>query len=395
MRASAVLLAVVCFGSTVQADVLVRWDQPEVPSRAVLGVSSVVVPATNAAAIESAGRQGYEVYIEHASEPRLTPRHDSPSAGEIVLDRRGKWPHIRPNWVARSNVIAQVATRTAQPWIENNAALLRILQTTGTGPHPMLTYAWTPVTRSETEEGPAIENYLVAIAEAGSFGGNVLLPLHPRLQKDLLLGKPQARAAWNDIRRYVEFYADNLPRRYRRVVDVGVVAAEPMRAFEIMNLLARHNVPFDVIDPKTVSSRDLTPFKLLIVPDQVPDAASIAASFGPRGLLVTTEQSRDPNKLALEIRRTLGREARAIDIWNGITVIAAPYADPEGRGMLVTAVNYTYQPLPVQMRVRGTFSRVQYESPEQEPLLLPHEQRNGFTEFVIPALRVGGRVFLH
>jgi hypothetical protein len=47
------------------------------------------------------------------------------------------------------------------------------------------------------------------------------------------------------------------------------------------------------------------------------------------------------------------------------------------------------------MRVRGTFSRVQYESPEQEPLLLPHEQRNGFTEFVIPALRVGGRVFLH
>jgi hypothetical protein len=395
MRVSAVLLAAVCLGSTLDADVLVRWDQPEVPSRAVLGVSRLVVASANGAAIENAERQGYDVYVEQESQAKLEPRHDSPTARAIALDFRGKWPHIRPNFVARNNVIAQVASRTAQPWIENNVALLRIMQAAGTDAYPMLKYAWTPVTRSETEEGPAIENYLVAIAEAGSFGGSVLLPLHARLQKDLLLGKPQARAGWNDIRRYIEFYSDNLPRRYRRIVDVGVITSEPMRAFEMMNLLARHNVPFEIIDPKTVSSRDLTPFKLIIVPDQVPNAASIVSSFGARGLLVTTEQSRDPNTLALGIRRTLGRETRAIDIWNGITVIAAPYEDPEGKGMLVTAVNYTYQPLPVQMRVRGTFSQVQYESPEQEPILLPHEQRDGFTEFVIPALRVGGRVFLH
>jgi hypothetical protein len=383
-----------CLGSAAEADVLVRWDQPDVPSRATLGIASIVVPAANSGAIERAEREGYQVYVEHASEPRLTARRDSPGDDDIALDTRGKWPHIRPNFVARNKVISQVASRTAQPWIENNAALLTILQTTGAGSQPMLTYAWTPATRSEAEEGPAIENYLVAIAEAGSFGGNVLLRLHPRLEKDLLLGKPDARAAWNDIRRYVDFYADNLPRRYRRVVDVAVVTAEPMRAFEIVNLLARHNVPFDILDPKTAASRDLAPFKLLIVPDHVPDAAQVAAAFGARGMVVTAEQSRDPNTLALEIRRTLGPEKRAIDIWNGITVIAAPYADPDGRGMLVTAVNYTYQPLPVQMRVRGTFSQVQYESPEQGAILLPHEQRDGFTEFVIPALRVGGRVFL-
>jgi hypothetical protein len=339
MRGSAALLLVACFGAAVEADVLVRWDQPDVPSPATLGIASLVVPAANSAAADRAAREGYRVYVEHASEPRLDPRHDSAGAEAIALDRRARWPHIRPNWVARGNVIAQVASRTAQPWLENNAALVRIQQAAATGSRPMLTYAWTPVTRSEAEDGPALENYLVAIAEAGSFGGDVLVPLHPRLQKDLLLGKPQARAAWNQIRRYIEFYADNLPRRYRRSVDVGVVTGEPMRAFEIMNLLARHNVSFDILDPKTVSSRDLAPFKLLIVPDHVSDAASVAASFGARGLLVTREQSREPNKLALEIRRTLGPGKRAIDIWNGITVIAAPYEDPEGRGMLVTAVN--------------------------------------------------------
>ena len=395
MRVSAALLVVACLGSIVEADVLVRWDQADVPSRATLGIASLVVPAANSGAIDRAEREGFAVYVEQASEARLTPRHDSPGAEGIALESRGKWPHIRANFVARNNVISQVASRTAQPWIENNAALLRVLQTSASGSYPMLTYAWTPVTRAESEEGPAVENYLVAIAEAGSFGGNVLLRLHPRLQKDLLLGKPQARAAWNDIRRYIDFYADNLPRRYRRVVDVAVVTAEPMRAFEIINLLARHNVPFEIVDPKTAASRDLAPFKLLIVPDHVPDAASVATSFGARGVLVTAEQSRDPNKLALEIRRLLGREKRTIDIWNGITVIAAPYQDPDGSGMLVTAVNYTYQPLPVQMRVRGTFSQVQFESPEQDAVLLPHERRDGFTEFVIPALRVGGRVFLH
>ena len=58
----------------------------------------------------------------------------------------------------------------------------------------MLTYPWTPSTLSETDEGPALENYLLAIAEAGSFGADLVLPLHERFGRRLLLGQPQARA---------------------------------------------------------------------------------------------------------------------------------------------------------------------------------------------------------
>jgi len=102
----------------------------------------------------------------------------------------------------------------------------------------------------------------------------------------------------------------------------------------------------------------------------------------------------DPNALALEIRRILGREQRVIDVWNGITVLAAPYEEPAGRSVLVTALNYAYQPLPVQMRVRGTFSVVQYESPAEGAALLPYIHIAGYTEFLLPALRIGARVFL-
>jgi hypothetical protein len=62
--------------------------------------------------------------------------------------------------------------------------------------------------------------------------------------------------------------------------------------------------------------------------------------------------------------------------------------------VLITALNYAHQRLPVQIRIRGTFSIVQYESPDEPVTLLPYQQRDGYTEFVLPGLRIGGRVFL-
>jgi len=102
----------------------------------------------------------------------------------------------------------------------------------------------------------------------------------------------------------------------------------------------------------------------------------------------------DPNTFALEMRQLLGSDRRIVDIWNGITVLVAPYARRTGDGALLTAMNYAAQPLPIQVRVRGLYSEVQYETPGQPATLLPFEHRNGGTEFVLPALRVGARIFL-
>jgi hypothetical protein len=457
------LAAILCLSATVQAEVLVRWDQEQIPPPESLGISRVVVPATQTAAVQNAIRQGYRVYVEveasgvsgfiPAAEGlagvvvkgqiadqqlrRLRQQFTSASPRVSVLEERGKWPYIRSNWVTRSNEVLQVSSRSAQPWIESNAALLRIIRAADAETTPLLTYPWKPITLSEIDEGPGLENYLVAIAEAGSFGGDLLLPLDARFEKRLLFGKPEARAEWNDIRRYMDFYSWNLAARYEPVANIGVVTAEPARSFEVMNLLARHNLPFDVIAPARLSAPSLGSFDMLIVLDK-PDGGQLGvmAEFAKKGgavVLADAETRRaagsqggpwrseapvvksderivyrfgqgrvievlkaiaDPNTFALEMRQILGRDHRAIDIWNGITVLAAPYREPDGGTVLVTVLNYAHQPLPVQLRIPGKFSVVRYESPEEPAALLPHDHRDGYTEFVLPALRIGGRVFL-
>jgi hypothetical protein len=456
------LAAILCLSATIRAEVLVRWDQEQIPPPESLGISRVVVPAKQTAAVQNAIRQGYRVYLEvegpeaggfmpaaeglagivlkgKIGDQQLQQlRQFKPPLNRVsVLEERGKWPYIRSNWVTRRNEILQVSSLSAQPWIENNAALLRIIRAADAETTPLLTYPWKPITLSETDEGPGLENYLVAIAEAGSFGGDLLLPLDERFEKSLLFGKPEARAVWNDIRRYMDFYSWNLAARYAPVANIGVVTAEPMRSFEILNLMARHNLPFDVIAPARLSARSLPAFDLLIVLDDPQTThLDILAEFARKGgavVLADTERRRaavserwpwrsetplvktdervtyrfgqgrivevlkavvDPNTFALEMRQILGRDHRAIDIWNGITVLAAPYREPDGGTVLLTVLNYAHQPLPVQLRIPGRFSVVRYESPEEPAALVPHEHRGGFTEFVLPALRIGGRVFL-
>jgi hypothetical protein len=449
------LLLLLSSAGGARAEILVRWDQDHVPPSQSLGISTLVVPADRTAAVQSALGHGYRVLVEIDStavagfkpsgalsgvvvKGQVAPAHlaqlrqqfKTAGARVVALEERGKWPHIRSNWVTRNKDVLQVTGRSAQPWIENNAALLRIAHAASPESTPMLTYAWTPITLADKDAGPRIENYLVAIAEAGSFGGDLLLPLHEALQKGLLLGLPQARIEWDQIRRHVEFYSWGLPARYRPIANIAVVAAEPMASFEVLNLLTRHNLPFALVVPEAARDRGLDGFDLAIALDK-PDSAlaGILAAFARQGKTVVLtahdggfpwtsaepkvtsgqrtihalgdgqvvevrQGNADPNAFALQIRQLLGRDHRVIDIWNGITVMTVPYREPNGNGVLVTALNYAHQPLPVQLRVRGTFSQVHYESPDDPLALVPFQHRDGYTEIVLPALRIGGRIFL-
>ena len=46
------------------AEVLIRWDQADVPSLQALGISTLVIPAAQGAGIKQALAQGYRVYVE-------------------------------------------------------------------------------------------------------------------------------------------------------------------------------------------------------------------------------------------------------------------------------------------------------------------------------------------
>lgn len=384
------------------------------------GLSALLVPATSPDVVRAALAQGYRVYVELPASsaaafaspakglagvvvtgkatPSLLERLSGPpGAGNLRVlkaEDRGKWPLIRANWVTRNNEVLQVAGRSAQPWIDSNAALVRIANAENPDRRPLLMYDWVATEPGGRNE-PALEDYLVAIAEAGSYGADLVLRLDERFQQAILRGDPDARRDWNEVRRYAEFYSESdEPRRYEPVVSVGVVTSAPMVWFEVLNLLARHNVPFEVLAPSQLQSRSGPSLPLLLVLDDV-DArqAEAIAHLERKGSAVRTVKSvADPNRFALEMRQALGRGNRAVDIWNGITVLAAPYREAGG-DVLVTLLNYAHQALPVQLRVPGTFARVRYESPEEPAAVLPHRSRDGQTEVTIPSVRIGGRVF--
>ena len=81
------------------------------------------------------------------------------------------------------------------------------------------------------------------------------------------------------MRSYAAFYSWNLPARYSSLADVGVVATEPMRWFEVMNLLARHDIPFEIIAANELVKKDLASLDALVVLD-APTAANVEKLAG-------------------------------------------------------------------------------------------------------------------
>ena len=64
VRRVLLLLLMIGVSRDAVAEILVRWDQDQIPSTQSLGISSVVIPANKPAAVRSALARGYRVYVE-------------------------------------------------------------------------------------------------------------------------------------------------------------------------------------------------------------------------------------------------------------------------------------------------------------------------------------------
>jgi len=198
-----------------------------------------------------------------------------------------------------------------------------------------------------------------------------------------------------------------------------------------MNLLARHNIPFKVLRPTDLKSGDLEGFEVVVVfakPDgeaceRITEVAThgktvvlvnahasypwqngrsvrlneyaLSYAVGNGKVLELSEPVTDPETFAQDIRRLLGTQSVLMSLWNGLTTIAVPYGEHGRTVKVIELVNYAEEPLRAQVRVQGSFAAIRYETPEHKccESLIP-VKHNGFTEFVIPELRIAGRVHL-
>jgi hypothetical protein len=123
---------------------------------------------------------------------------------------------------------------------------------------------------------------------------------------------------------------------------------------------------------------------------------TVSYPVGTGKVLELSEPVTDPETFAQDIRRLLGKQNVLMSLWNGLTTVAVPYGERGQTVKVLEFVNYAAEPLRLQVQVKGSFASIRYETPEHPccESLVPAEHDNGFTEFVIPDLRIGGRVRL-
>jgi hypothetical protein len=374
-------------------------------------------------------RQSESAELEK-SLPKL--RSDYPKLRFLVLNPDGKLPQMRGGLVIKRGSVLEVSSPTAQPWIDTNLALVRIERRSHPGQVPLYTFSWEGLSDSGQQPlAPTAEDYSLAIAEAGALHADLILELDARLQKALSEHDPEAWTLWNHVRRYAKFSSRVGEKGPDAAANVAVVVDVLDTSDEPMNLLARHNIPFKVLKPADLKSEDLGGFDVLVVfakPDRetcerITEAAThgktvvlveahgsypwqngnsvrlsehaVSYAVGNGKVLELSEPVTDPETFAQDIRRLLGTQNVLMSLWNGLTTIAVPYSEHGRTVKVLEFVNYAEEPLRVQVQVKGSFASIRYETPEHEccESLVP-VKHNGFTEFVIPELRIAGRVHL-
>jgi protein-tyrosine-phosphatase len=358
-------------------------------------------------------------------------RSAHPKLRFFVLDPDGKQPEMRGSLVIKRDAVLEVSSPTAQPWVDSNLALVRIEQGADAGHIPMYSFAWNPPVGGQPARTITAADYSLAVAEAGAFHADLILELDAGLQKALSQRDPQAWALWKQVRSYAEFYSHPEQEGLQAAADVAVVVDDLDPSDEAMNLMARHNIPFKVLLATNLQSQDMEGVDVIVVfakPDKelaielehlakqgktvvVVDAHgsypwqsqgavqlnehTVSYAVGSGKVLELSEPVSDPETFAQDIRRLIGNQNALLSLWNGLTTIAVPYRQNHGGLKMLELINYAQDPVRVQVKVKGSFAAIRYESPENGCCKsFAPSQHDGFTEFVIPDLLVAGRVHL-
>jgi len=447
---------------TVWGRVWIRWTEPVLPAKALLAHRLAIPWGAAPSLVESARKQGYRVYAtvtlaqasaaanscrdmgmtgiileagdseqENAEKTARDLRLAHPNLTVLSPDARAKQPSMMGSTVITQHGVLRVSSPTEQPWINSNLALVGYDRAFRPSQTPVIDFQWELPDALQQQLGPSTEDYLLAVAEAGALHSDLILNLHPSLEKALVSGRNEAWVAWERVAKYVEFYLKEGERPVAFPATVGVVTDNYDASYEVTNLMARHNILFRVLPPSQLTSQGLQGLDLIVVFAE-PDEAGIrqvarfvdgggvtilvsvrnpfpGQSSGSRrvsgdsvlypmgkGRVIEVAQGvANPEAFSRDVRRLLGEEKLPISLWNASTTIAIPYKVPGTSTATVELVNYSAEPMPVQVRIKGSYPVLRYETPERGCCeVLKPTHRDGFTQFDVPWLRIGGRVHL-
>jgi hypothetical protein len=268
-------------------------------------------------------------------ESRLTIRVSAGALSDADVSSRDALP--APGITAR----AGVASPTRAPWIVANG--WRVIRQPGAK------------VRYDLPAGTAA----LAAAEAFAYGADALLTIDPADEAGL-----GAMLAFLEGLPHVDLPA---------IADFAIVDDGSAAMGEVMNLLARRNLLYEIV--KTPSAR----YRLTI-------------ALGSREF--PAEDAADPSAFAQKVRRLLTDEQRALRIYGSEVVIARLTGD--STRIRVHLINYAGREIEgLRVRLRGSYATGDaYVAGAGRVALQDHVVADGATEFSLPRLGVYAAVDL-
>jgi hypothetical protein len=325
---------------------------------------------------DAAGAEGWQPLIERATAAGLKVLRSETrlqADGVLVLDK-SVWPSVLG--FGRQN--GNSAGPTGNAWVDSNGWRIRLAQERAPGRAVWLTYS--PPARSEI---PA-EAYVMAVADAATYGARWVISLDETLATGLAQGSPRSIEVWKRLTAAAGFFERHAEwGSFPAVANLGVLSAfsGPNEAFagEVLNLASRRHQLYrvllaerarsdsydglsaiiyaDRVLPEDAVQKKLSPYVegggLLVGPPalraMVPQAAKLGEvyprynlyRFGKGRIAIADKEPTDPYLLASDTQLILSRRHDPLRVWNGGSMNIHVTASPDGSRTLVQVLNYS------------------------------------------------------
>jgi hypothetical protein len=198
---------------------------------------------------------------------------DDRARSDFLGDADAVWPGMRPLKVERD--VDAMTGATGRPWIDSNAWYVRLARSLLQPKAVWL--AFDPP--DDGREVPA-DAYRQAIADTEVGGARWLVSLDAPLRLGLTERRSEARGTWTAIGRTLAFFLEHRAwSDYAPVGQIGVLSdytgANELLSFELLNLLARRNGLFRVLDKARAGETSFDGLDAVLYVDEVPPARDL------------------------------------------------------------------------------------------------------------------------
>ncbi len=298
----------------------------------------------------------------------LTPERQP----EGVAIRQGLWPRVQ---AAKSAGGSDAESGpTGAPWVDSNAAVIRLAQALEPGKEVWLTYS-----PPEPNEVVPFDLFALPVAEAGAYGARWLITLQDAFREGLETGNAEAMAAWKHLTNVLDFSARHAEwSRWEPVAALAVLSDftgdNELLSHEFLNLAPRRHLAYRIVLKSAAASASFQEQKAILYIDAAPPEGDMRARLldfaSQGGLLILPkalpgsgapgeteygynihthgkgriaspiEEWYDPYILAGEVHLLLSHRQDVVRIWNGGLMNSHYVASPDRKRGVVHLVNY-------------------------------------------------------